>query len=62
MADPAAAAAHAAATVPPSLRGYLYRMLAIRGWSSLRWLWRIRAPAPVMHGRRDRSSRRSTRG
>lgn len=53
MADPEAAAVHAAATVPPSLRGYLYQMLAIWGWSSLPWLWRLRAPALVMHGRAD---------
>lgn len=53
MADPAAAAAHAAAIVPPSLRGYVYQMLAIWGWSSLPWLWRIKAPTLVMHGRRD---------
>lgn len=53
MGDPAAAAAHAAAIVPPTLRGYLYQLAAIWGWSSLPWLWRIRAPALVMHGRQD---------
>ncbi len=45
--------AGAAAAVPPSPRGYLYQMLAIRGWSSLPWLWRIRVPARVPRGHGD---------
>jgi poly(3-hydroxyalkanoate) depolymerase len=34
-------------------RGYRYQILAILGWSSLPWLWRITQPTLVMAGRDD---------
>jgi len=34
-------------------RGYRYQLLAILGWSSLPWLWRITHPTLVMAGRDD---------
>ena len=34
-------------------RGYRYQILAIFGWTSLPWLWRIRQPTLVMAGRHD---------
>jgi len=34
-------------------RGYRYQILAIFGWTSLPWLWRIRQPTLVMAGRDD---------
>jgi len=37
----------------PSVRGYLYQVMAVAGWSSLPWLHRIRQPTIVMHGTKD---------
>jgi len=34
-------------------RGYAFQMLAMWGWSSLPWLWRIRQPSLVLAGRDD---------
>jgi pimeloyl-ACP methyl ester carboxylesterase len=34
-------------------RGYRYQILAIFGWTSLPWLWRIGQPTLVMAGRDD---------
>ncbi|HJV95775.1 MAG TPA: poly(3-hydroxyalkanoate) depolymerase [Albitalea sp.] len=34
-------------------RGYAFQMLAMWGWSSLPWLWRIRQPTLVLAGRDD---------
>jgi len=34
-------------------RGYRYQILAILGWTSLPWVWRIRQPTLVMAGRDD---------
>jgi poly(3-hydroxyalkanoate) depolymerase len=33
---------------PPSVRGYIWQLAAIAGWSSLPWLHRIAAPSLVM--------------
>ena len=38
---------------PPSLRGYYMQMMAIVGWSSLRFLGKIRQPTLVMAGDDD---------
>jgi len=38
---------------PPSLRGYLWQLAAIAGWSSLPWLHRVRAPTLVIAGDDD---------
>lgn len=37
----------------PSMRGYLYQLLAIQTWSSLPYLWRLRAPTLVLAGDDD---------
>ena len=34
-------------------RGYRYQLLAMAGWTSLPWLWRIRHPTLVVAGRDD---------
>jgi pimeloyl-ACP methyl ester carboxylesterase len=34
-------------------RGYRYQIMAMLGWSSLPWLWRIRHPVLVMAGSDD---------
>jgi pimeloyl-ACP methyl ester carboxylesterase len=39
--------------VAPSGRGYFYQLLAAWGWSSLPWLWLIRQPTLVIHGKDD---------
>ena len=33
--------------------GYLYQLLAMVGWSSLPWLWRLRQPTLILMGRDD---------
>ncbi len=38
---------------PPSYRGYAYQLMAIAGWSSLRWLHRLAQPTLVMAGAED---------
>lgn len=40
-------------TVPPSKRGYYYQMLALVGWSSLPWLYKLTIPTIVLHGDDD---------
>jgi poly(3-hydroxyoctanoate) depolymerase len=38
---------------PASLKGYLFRLTATVGWSSLRWLPELRQPTLVVHGDDD---------
>ena len=38
---------------PPSLKGYMYQLLASAGWTSLPWLWRVRQPALILAGDDD---------
>ncbi|HEX6348798.1 MAG TPA: alpha/beta fold hydrolase [Candidatus Dormibacteraeota bacterium] len=45
--------AYARISHAPSLRGYLWQLAAITGWSSLPYLHRIRQPALVMTGDED---------
>ena len=37
----------------PDRRGYLMQQLALAGWSSLPWLWRLRQPTLILAGTRD---------
>ncbi|MFT7597680.1 MAG: poly(3-hydroxyalkanoate) depolymerase [Acidimicrobiales bacterium] len=41
------------ASNPPTARGYLYQLAALRRWSSLPWLHRLRTPTLVMSGDDD---------
>ena len=38
---------------PPSLRGYVLQQLALMGWTSLRWLSRLKQPTLILAGVRD---------
>jgi poly(3-hydroxyalkanoate) depolymerase len=38
---------------PPDRRGYLLQQLALAGWTSLPWLWRLRQPTLILAGTRD---------
>lgn len=38
---------------PPTLGGYLQQMYAVPGWTSMRWLHRLRQPTLVMSGDDD---------
>jgi len=38
---------------PPSMTGYLHQLYALCGWSSHRWLRRIKPPTLVLHGNED---------
>ena len=38
---------------PPSLRGYMLQQLALMGWTSLRWLSRLKQPTLILAGMRD---------
>jgi poly(3-hydroxyoctanoate) depolymerase len=40
-------------TTPPSMRGYVWQMLALRGFASVLWLGRLSQPTLVMHGSAD---------
>ena len=46
-------AKHAAAMSGANGLGYLYQLLAMAGWTSLPWLWRLRQPTLVLAGRDD---------
>ena len=37
----------------PDRRGYLLQQLALAGWTSLPWLWRLRQPTLILAGMRD---------
>lgn len=51
--DPQAIALFAAHARSGSALGYRYQLLAMLGWSSLPWLWRIQQPSLVLAGRDD---------
>jgi poly(3-hydroxyalkanoate) depolymerase len=38
---------------PPDRRGYLLQQLALVGWTSVPWLWRLRQPTLILAGLRD---------
>src|SRR5271157_1157176 len=44
---------HVRHMAPPTVRGYLWQMLAAAGWTSVLWLHRIRQPVLVLMGRDD---------
>jgi len=45
--------AHSANLRKPHWLGYLYQQMALWGWSSLPWLWRLPQPTLVMAGNDD---------
>lgn len=44
---------HAARIRPPTVRGYLYQLLAGVGWTSILWLHRLRQPTLILAGDDD---------
>jgi poly(3-hydroxyalkanoate) depolymerase len=52
-ADPSLVNRHAEAMNGARTLGYLYQLLALTGWTSLPWLWRIRQPTLILMGRDD---------
>jgi poly(3-hydroxyalkanoate) depolymerase len=46
-------AQHAARIRPPTIRGYLYQLLAGAGWTSVHWLHRLRQPTLILAGDDD---------
>jgi poly(3-hydroxyalkanoate) depolymerase len=51
--DPSLIARHASAIAGTRGMGYLYQLIAMTGWTSLPWLWRLRQPTLVLMGRDD---------
>ena len=51
--DRALIAPHIAAMRPASPRGYTLQLLAMAGWTSVPWLWRLKMPTLVMAGTDD---------
>jgi poly(3-hydroxyalkanoate) depolymerase len=51
--DPDLIARHAQAMSGASGLGYLYQLLAVAGWSSLPWLWRLDLPTLILSGADD---------
>lgn len=51
--DASALDEHIVRLQPPSRRGYLYQALAMWGWTSLAWLWRLRQPTLIIQGEDD---------
>ena len=51
--DPSLIGRHADAMSGAPGLGYLYQLLAVAGWSSLPWLWKLRQPTLVLMGRDD---------
>jgi len=51
--DPELLGEHARHISPPGGRGYFYQLLGAWGWTSLPWLWSLRQPTLVMHGKHD---------
>src|SRR4029453_4998206 len=37
----------------PQARGYLLQQLALAGWTSIPWLWRLKQPTLILAGTRD---------
>jgi poly(3-hydroxyalkanoate) depolymerase len=44
---------HARHIEPPGGRGYFYQLLGAWGWTSFPWLWSLRQPTLIMHGKHD---------
>ena len=51
--QPELLAQHAARIRPPTIRGYLYQLLAGAGWTSVLWLHRLRQPTLILAGDDD---------
>jgi poly(3-hydroxyalkanoate) depolymerase len=51
--DPSLIGRHADAMSGAPGLGYLYQLLAMVGWSSLPWLWKLRQPTLILMGRDD---------
>jgi poly(3-hydroxyalkanoate) depolymerase len=51
--DPQLITRHAQAMSGASGLGYLYQLLALAGWSSLPWLWRLDTPTLILSGSDD---------
>lgn len=51
--DPNLITAHAKAMKPGSSKGYALQLLAMMGWTSVAWLWRLRQPTLVISGTDD---------
>ena len=45
--------AHAAGMRPQSNAGYMLQLLAMTGWTSVPWLWRLRQPTLILSGTDD---------
>ena len=45
--------AHAAGMKPSSNAGYMLQLLAMTGWTSVPWLWRIKQPTLIVSGTDD---------
>lgn len=45
--------AHAAGMRPSSNAGYMLQLLAMTGWSSMPWLWRLQQPTLILSGTDD---------
>lgn len=45
--------AHAAGMKPSSNAGYMMQLLAMTGWTSVPWLWRLKQPTLIMSGTDD---------
>jgi poly(3-hydroxyalkanoate) depolymerase len=45
--------AYAGAMAGASDRGYLYQLLAMTGWTSLPWLWKLKQPTLILAGSDD---------
>jgi poly(3-hydroxyalkanoate) depolymerase len=51
--DPELLREHSRHIRPPGGRGYFYQLLGAWGWTSLPWLWSLRQPTLIMHGKDD---------
>lgn len=51
--NPELVSQHAARIRPPTIRGYLYQLLAGAGWTSVHWLHRLRQPTLILAGDDD---------
>jgi poly(3-hydroxyalkanoate) depolymerase len=51
--DPSLIEHHTDHVKPPNGRGYVYQLMAITGWSSLPWLYRLRQQTLIMAGADD---------
>ncbi|MBV8590249.1 MAG: poly(3-hydroxyalkanoate) depolymerase [Acetobacteraceae bacterium] len=51
--DPGLLREHGRHIRPPGGRGYFYQLFGAWGWTSIPWLWSLRQPTLVMHGKDD---------